>query len=107
MNDRLFERRSGNNTRYHSRSLAFMQVYVRFCILCRIVVTTSIWLYKNIGPLPDYPQTTVDKVASVIELDFVYLIDCVSVGKYYHFSPHPPLSPLVLNSKKFAVMNPK
>ena len=26
-----------------------------------------------IGPLPDYPQTTVDKVASVIELDFVYL----------------------------------
>ena len=27
-------------------------------------------LLSSIGPLPDYPQTTVDKVASVIELDF-------------------------------------
>ena len=61
---------------------------------------------SGIGPLPDYPQTTVDKVASVFEFR-LYLIDCVCVGKYYHFSPHPPLSPLVLISKKFAVRNPK
>ena len=32
---------------------------------------------------------------------------CLSVGKYYHLSPHPPLSPLVWNSKKFAVLNKK
>jgi len=32
------------------------------------------------SPLPDYPQTTVDKVASVIELDFVYLIVCLSAN---------------------------
>ena len=52
-------------------------------------------LYCIVGPLPDYPQTTVDKVASVIEF-IDYLIVCLSVSKYYHFSPHPPLSPLVL-----------
>ena len=49
--------------------------------------------------------------------DFVYLIVCLSVDKYSHFSPHPPLfpsfillsplSPLLLISKKFPVMNPK
>ena len=33
-----------------------------------------------IGPLPDDPQTTVDKVASVIEF-IDYLIVCVSVCK--------------------------
>ena len=33
----------------------------------------------TIGPRPEYPQTTVDKVASAFELDFVYLIDCLSV----------------------------
>ena len=65
------------------------------------------------GPLPDDPQTTVDKVASVFEF-IDCLIDCVSVGKYSHFSPHPPLfpsfillSPLLLISKIFAVMNKK
>ena len=30
-----------------------------------------------IGPLPDYPQTTVDKVASVIELDLDWLSVCL------------------------------
>ena len=33
-----------------------------------------------IGPRPEYPQTTVDKVASAFELDFVYLIDCLSAN---------------------------
>ena len=55
-----------------------------------------------VGPLPDYPQTTVDKVASAFEF-IDYLIVCLCVGKYYHLSPHPPLSPLLRNSKKFAV----
>ena len=26
-----------------------------------------------VGPRPEYPQTTVDKVASAFELDFIYL----------------------------------
>ena len=45
-----------------------------------------------IGPLPDDPQTTVDKVASVFEFSDC-LLDCLSVGKYSNFSPHPPLFP--------------
>ena len=52
----------------------------------------------TIGPLPDYPQTTVDKVASVIELDFTWLIVCLLVGKYSNLSPHPPLAPYCLLS---------
>ena len=63
---------------------------------------------------PDDPQRI--RVASVFELFFfVCLIVCLfSVGKYSHFSPHPPLfpsfillSPLLLISKIFAVMNKK
>ena len=38
---------------------------------------------------------------------FIYLLDCMHVSKFYQFSPHPPLSPLVWNSKKFAVLNKK
>ena len=44
--------------------------------------------------------------ASVFEFS-ICLIVCLLVGKYYHFSPHPPLSPLSLISKKFAVINAK
>ena len=73
----------------------------------------------DIGPFPDYPQTTVDKVASVIELDFTWLIVCLSANILIYLlillSPLSsllillsPLSPLLLLiSKKFAVMNPK
>ena len=40
---------------------------------------------KDIGPLPDYPQTTVDKVASVIELGVTskknsIFVDIVQIG---------------------------
>ena len=61
----------------------------------------------SIGPRPEYPQTTVEKGASAFELDFVCLIVCLFVSKYSNLSPHPPLSPLVWNSKKFAVLNKK
>ena len=37
------------------------------------------YLFEIIGPLPDYPQTTVDKVASVIEF-IDYLIVCLSAN---------------------------
>ena len=37
--------------------------------------------YATVGPRPEYPQTTVEKGASAFELDFVYLIDCLSVCK--------------------------
>merc|ERR1711873_280628 len=43
--------------------------------------------------------------ASVFEFS-ICLIVCLCVGKYYHLSPHPPLSPLLLHFKNFAVMNP-
>ena len=33
----------------------------------------------SVGPRPEYPQTTVDKVASVFELDFVCLFVCLIV----------------------------
>ena len=60
---------------------------------------------------PDDPQTTGDKVASVFETSvslFVYLFTCLCVlGKFSNFSPHPPLSPLLLISKIFSVMNKK
>ena len=64
--------------------------------------------YSPNCPLLDYPQTTVDKsVPQLLKSLLVYLIVCLSVGKYFHISPHPPLSPLVWNSKKFAVLNKK
>ena len=44
----------------------------------------------TIGPRPEYPQTTVDKVAPAFEY-FIYLLDCLLVGKFYHISPHPPM----------------
>ena len=64
---------------------------------------------------PDDPQTTGDKVASVFETSvclcvyfFVYLFTCLCVlGKFSNSSPHPPLSPLLLISKIFSVMNKK
>jgi len=75
-------------------------------------------IFSKLARSPDDPQRI--RVASVFELDFVlYLLDCLSVlcllvGKYSHFSPHPPLfpsfillSPLLLISKIFAVMNKK
>ena len=46
----------------------------------------------EIGPRPEYPQTIVDKsVPQLLKSLLVYLIVCLSVGKYFHISPHPPL----------------
>ena len=54
--------------------------------MAHIFSSISWHIIQTIGPLPDYPQTTVDKVASVIELDFVYLIVCLSVcGQIFSF----------------------
>ena len=61
---------------------------------------------KLVGPLHDYPQTTVEKGASAFELDFVCLFDCLWANIL--ISLHILLcSPLLRNSKKFATMNPK
>ena len=63
-----------------------------------------------IGPRPEYPQTTVDKVAPAFELDFVYLLDCLLVCLWANIinSLHILLfSPLLRNSKKCTVMNHK
>ena len=61
---------------------------------------------------PDDPQGI--RVASVFELFVCLFVLCLIVGKYSHFSPHPPLfpsfillSPLLLISKIFSVMNKK
>ena len=67
---------------------------------------------------PDDPQTTGDKVASVFEFSDCLFSDCLFVlCKFSNFSPHPPLfpsfiilsplSPLLLISKIFSVMNKK
>jgi len=48
----------------------------------------------KIGPLSDYPQRIRVCLSCWIQYS---LFDCLFVGKYYHFSPHPPLTPLVLN----------
>ena len=55
------------------------------------------------------------RVASVFEISvylFVYLFTCLFtclcvLGKFSNSSPHPPLSPLLLISKIFSVMNKK
>ena len=55
------------------------------------------------------------RVASVFEISvcvfiylFIYLFVCLCVlGKFSNYSPHPPLSPLLLISKIFSVMNKK
>ena len=76
-------------------SMTLLNGYLKLYIIFILYKPFYILAIKRIGPRPEYPQTTVDKVASAFELDFVYLfiylIDCLSVGKYSNISPHPPL----------------
>merc|ERR1711873_394040 len=64
-------------------------------LACLIVL----WLcVSKLASSLEYPQRI--RVVSVFE---TCVLDCLFVGKYYHLSPHPPLSPLLRNSKKLAV----
>ena len=91
---------------FFNQKFMFIFININFYFIFIILIILFTFILLIIGPLPDYPQTTVDKVASVIEIRLC-LLDCLLVSKYSNFSPHPPLSPLLLISKKFTVMNPK
>ena len=67
----LFGYKFANSIKYSC--FCFVELYIKTVQnfnYINILVHLLYTYYFSVGPLPDYPQTTVDKVASVIELDF-------------------------------------
>ena len=70
-------------------------------------------MYLNVGPRsPTIHRPQGIRWPLFLKPLFVYLYICLYIylyvlGKFSNFSPHPPLSPLLLISKIFSVMNKK
>ena len=64
------------------------------------IYSILVYSYQTVGALIDYPQ----RIRVCLSIWIQYLLDCMSVSKFYHLSPHPPL---FSSGTEFQIIGPR